>query len=247
MADNIRAAIARLADPDVEVLEVAILTDNADGSFGFRLIGDESEAGGAPRALTDANGALAFEKCECRSNERTYEPSALERTVVIAEARLQLADRRAEIHQMAFCHGRKRLHENQTAKVSGIIGGEFGHVLEGRVLFCAVDAPSAGIDDDQHPPSFGKGKLADHRRNELRPAAAIDDQPAPVEKCNADAGPRAAAQADGVGLVIERQAVQAAHRRRRGQRHLRAGPEADVERDRLDRCPAPIRASVERP
>ena len=72
----------------------------------------------------------------------------------------------------------------------------------------------------------------DHRRRPHRGSApAVDHEPAVVKQPDADAGPRAAIEPDGIGRDIERKVVQSPHGGRDRERELRAGAEPGMRRN----------------
>ena len=128
------------------------------------------------------------------------------------------------------------------------LSGKGRQVAERRHLVLSMQPVQIMVEDQENPPCLGKGETCDDRR---RPAtvvlAGVEDDAAPVETCNADAGAVAARQPSCVAAGIKRQSVQRAQRCRHRKRDLCAGTQPGVARDSILDYQAMVRADAEMP
>jgi hypothetical protein len=201
---------------------------------GASLIVEQREPGRAPRALAHALDALRPEPGERVAHRRAGEPPALGRGEMVADPPLDLADGGAERRQIGRRQPRQQPHDHEPAQMAGELGREPRQGPERPRLPRAVQARAGLVQDEQDPPRLGEGQpRRDRRRLAIARAAAVEEEPALLERADADAGaPAAPEQARDVAhaLLPAREPGQPDTQR---QRELGPGTQAGVGRDRL--------------
>ena len=114
---------------------------------------------------------------------------------MVADAALDLADRRAKALNILYGQGRQQLHDREPAEPGGVLGREGRQLVEGLDLRVTVQPGLRPVVDDDHPPVLGKGEAADDRRRQVVLAlAAVQQDAALQEGAQADARSRAAVE-----------------------------------------------------
>src|SRR5712691_13427962 len=187
---DLSSAIEPRAGADVQCPQSRVVTQKRDEPACFRRRGSERKPGRSPGALSDAVGSRLVEARERGGDIGAGETAAaLDRRKIIADAGLQLPDRRTEALQVAFGDGRQRLHEHETTKMRGFPFRKRRKRCEGCAFLRSVHTASARIEHQDDAPLLRKPQSTDDRRRCRRAAApGVEDEAAAIEYPDADAG-----------------------------------------------------------
>ena len=175
------------------------------------------------------------------------EAAALHRGERVADELLDARQRAAELLEIALDERRQQRREHELRDRRRALGRR--HELRERLVLGGPREPRLGVRDDEHDPPLVRHRVThEQRRRALRaaPHAALDHEAAERERPHPHRGARRAAGGLGQCRRIDRAPVQRGQRLGHRERELRARPEPDVRRDRLDDAQMPAAREPQR-
>ena len=197
-----------------------------------RLAADDSVDGRSPRALTGARRTAAQQRLDERARSR-MEATALHRGELVAHELLHARQRAAELLELALDERRQQRREHELRDGRRSLGRR--HEPLERLRLGGSGQPRLRVrHDDDDPPLVRHRVTHEQRRRALASHAALDHEAAEGERPHPHRGSRRAPGGLGQGRRIERALVDRGERLRHREGQLRARPEPDVRRDRLE-------------